>query len=106
MVNFSSILLLSTLLVVSASAHGKSSAADPETYFQQPGQLESTLYYMMQDPKFYDILERSMQEYQTEQESPAAADDMIYRTPMSKRNSELLNSLLGLPKNILKSGRR
>ena len=103
MVNFPSILLLSTLLVVSATAHGKSS--DPETYLQQPG-LESTLYYMMQDPKFYDILARSMQEYQTEQESPAAADDMIYRTPMSKRNSELLNSLLGLPKNILKSGRR
>ena len=28
------------------------------------------------------------------------------RPRMAKRNSELLNSLLGLPKNILKSGRR
>ncbi len=30
---------------------------------------------------------------------------MIESRPMQKRNSELLNSLLGLPKNILKSGR-
>ena len=37
----------------------------------------------------------------------ALTDDNVYAIRnVNKRNSELLNSLLGLPKNILRSGRK
>ena len=56
------------------------------------------LEYMMQDPNFLPALSKTL--YQPESEIQEL------RQPKMKKNSELLNSLLGLPKNILKSGRR
>ncbi len=40
------------------------------------------------------------------QQEAAAASAFMQHHSKAKRNSELLNSLLGLPKNILKSGRK
>merc|ERR1712086_1000692 len=56
--------------------------------------------YLAQDPKFVNILAKTLYDFQDEMLS---ADPELRRSP-SKKNSELLNSLLGLPKNILKSG--
>ena len=64
---------------------------------------------MMQDPRFFKALLKSYynyHEYTAENEEPQEgyySPRMVYQRP-AKRNSELLNSLLGLPKNILKSG--
>ena len=60
--------------------------------------MRIALEYMMQDPNFFSVLSKSLYE-----SSPAVGDMELRRPPM-KKNSELLNSLLGLPKNILKSG--
>lgn len=59
----------------------------------------------MQDPRFYAALSRSLVDYHNELrvENELKAEGGLRRPPM-KKNSELLNSLLGLPKNILKSG--
>ena len=64
---------------------------------------------MMQDPRFFQALIKSYHNYhETTAENEEPQDSyysprMVYQRP-AKRNSELLNSLLGLPKNILKSG--
>ena len=58
--------------------------------------------YLAQDPKFVKILARTLYDFQDE--IVASAHDSGMQRPRSKKNSELLNSLLGLPKNILKSG--
>merc|ERR1712117_991311 len=42
----------------------------------------------------------------TSQQQPILGGAPSYKRVPAKRNSELLNSLLGLPKNILKSGRK
>ena len=55
--------------------------------------------YLAQDPKFVNILAKTLYDFQDEM----SLDPEVRRSP-SKKNSELLNSLLGLPKNILKSG--
>ena len=59
--------------------------------------------YLAQDPKFVKILAKTLYDFQdelvVEPENPE-----FHRPVPSKKNSELLNSLLGLPKNILKSG--
>merc|ERR1711997_1228371 len=104
----SSIFLLITLFV---STYGKHGVLASDT--QQP--LRSAVSYspdyVMQDPRFYDALARSLYQLEFNQEpvdqdgSGSGSGKMLYREPMSKRNSELLNSLSGLPKNILKSGR-
>lgn len=58
---------------------------------------------MLQDPRFYVALARTFHEYKAELKADMEAADGLRKAP-SKKNSELLNSLLGLPKNILKSG--
>merc|ERR1712149_167832 len=55
--------------------------------------------YLAQDPKFVNILAKTLYDFQDE-----VVGDSGLQRPRSKKNSELLNSLLGLPKNILKSG--
>lgn len=55
----------------------------------------------MQEPKFVAAAFKVLQSDQQE----LGDDSFGYKRPM-KRNSELLNSLLGLPKNILKSGKK
>merc|ERR1712212_1070158 len=55
--------------------------------------------YLAQDPKFVKILARTLYDFQDD-----VVTDSGLQRPRSKKNSELLNSLLGLPKNILKSG--
>ncbi len=59
---------------------------------------------MVQDPRFYAALARAFEDYQLEIRSDFAAKFAQENHPKSKKNSELLNSLLGLPKNILRSG--
>ena len=59
--------------------------------------------YLAQDPKFVNILAKTLYDFQDEMLS-ADPERTELRRPPSKKNSELLNSLLGLPKNILKSG--
>ena len=58
--------------------------------------------YLAQDPKFVKILAKTLYDFQDDLVN-LAQNTKICRPP-SKKNSELLNSLLGLPKNILKSG--
>merc|ERR1711988_215306 len=53
--------------------------------------------YLAQDPKFVKILARTLYDFHD------VVTDSGLQRPRSKKNSELLNSLLGLPKNILKS---
>ena len=57
--------------------------------------------YLAQDPKFVNILAKTLYDFQ---EVEMSVPESEIRRPPSKKNSELLNSLLGLPKNILKSG--
>lgn len=70
---------------------------------------EYPLDILMQDPRFYRLLVNTFHQYrQSLDEDATALQDaygsrFAYGSP-TKRNSELLNSLLGLPKNILKSG--
>ena len=95
------ILLLSSLLVLCY--------ASPKNYIPQGEEIEVPMIEtLMQDPRFLRILAKTFHQYRQSQvqEEPLPEEysaRMAYRLP-SKRNSELLNSLLGLPKNILKSG--
>ena len=90
------ILILSCLLVICYAAN--------DTPKQGSGDALETI---MQDPRLLRALLKSFEEYYETMTEPEPQNyyspRMVYRNP-SKRNSELLNSLLGLPKNILKSG--
>ena len=90
------ILLLSCLLVICCA---KNDMLEPKH--------EDALNVIMQDPRLLRALLKSFEEYYETMTETEPQDyynpRMVYRNP-SKRNSELLNSLLGLPKNILKSG--
>ena len=96
------ILLLSSLLVLCY--------ASPKNYIPQGEEIEVPMIEtLMQDPRFLRILAKTFHQYrQSLDEEATALQDaygsrFAYGSP-TKRNSELLNSLLGLPKNILKSG--
>ena len=54
---------------------------------------------MLQDPKVMSMVSKIVHDLEG---NGVDSNEMIHRP--AKRNSELLNSLLGLPKNILKSG--
>ena len=56
--------------------------------------------YLAQDPKFVKILARTLYDFQDD----IVQDSAGLQRPRSKKNSELLNSLFGLDKNILRRG--
>jgi hypothetical protein len=60
----------------------------------------------MSEPKYAAAVARMLEDEVATAEADNHMASKVYKRPMMiKRNSELLNSLLGLPKNILKSGR-
>jgi hypothetical protein len=60
----------------------------------------------MSEPKYAAAVARMLEDEVATTEADNYMASKVYKRPMMiKRNSELLNSLLGLPKNILKSGR-
>jgi len=91
------IAILSTLYISTQARNVGQYAEEPMDRMKSLGLVVD---YLAQDPKFVNILAKTLYDFQDEMLS---ADPELRRSP-SKKNSELLNSLLGLPKNILKSG--
>merc|ERR1712087_630984 len=90
------IAILSTLYISTQARNVGQYAEEPMDRMKSLGLVVD---YLAQDPKFVNILAKTLYDFQDEMLS-----DSGLQRPRSKKNSELLNSLLGLPKNILKSG--
>merc|ERR1739838_1097305 len=93
------IAILSTLYISTQARNVGQYAQEPMDRMKSLGLVVD---YLAQDPKFVKILAKTLYDFQDEMVVSAQSQEM--RRPPSKKNSELLNSLLGLPKNILKSG--
>jgi len=94
------IAILSTLYISTQARNVGQYAEEPMDRMKSLGLVVD---YLAQDPKFVNILAKTLYDFQDEMLS-ADPERTELRRPPSKKNSELLNSLLGLPKNILKSG--
>merc|ERR1711935_1186247 len=96
------IVIISTFFITTQAGNVRTDTYDP--YAQEPmdrmKSLGLVVDYLAQDPKFVKILAKTLYDFQDEMVVSAQSPEM--RRPPSKKNSELLNSLLGLPKNILK----
>ena len=101
-------ILILSILLIQCYAKNDDASMSPK----QASDSQDLSYFfdaMMQDPRFFQALIKSYHNYHettAENEEPQDlyySPRMVYQRP-AKRNSELLNSLLGLPKNILKSG--
>merc|ERR1711994_381798 len=90
------IVILSSLFISTQARYDPSATEDPMGRMKSLGLVVN---YLAQDPKFVKILARTLYDFQDD-----VVTDSGLQRPRSKKNSELLNSLLGLPKNILKSG--
>merc|ERR1711997_561582 len=100
------IVIISTFFISTQAGNVRTDSYDP--YAQEPmdrmKSLGLVVDYLAQDPKFVKILAKTLYDFQDELVVDSAENPEFRRPPPSKKNSELLNSLLGLPKNILKSG--
>merc|ERR1712086_1114514 len=89
------IAILSTLYISTQARNVGQYAEEPMDRMKSLGLVVD---YLAQDPKFVNILAKTLYDFQDEMLS---ADPELRRSP-SKKNSELLNSLLGLPKHSQK----
>merc|ERR1711976_129339 len=91
------IAIISTFFITIQAGNVRTEAYDP--YAQEPMDRMSlglVVDYLAQDPKFVKILAETLYDFQDDMVDSAQNTEM--RRPPSKKNSELLNSLLGLPK--------
>merc|ERR1712001_260900 len=102
-IHVAAIVILSTLFIATQARNVRI-----DQYAQEPmdrmKSLGLVVDYLAQDPKFVKILAKTLYDFQDELVVEPENPEFHRPVPSKKKNSELLNSLLGLPKNILKSG--